>query len=62
MEPGDLYFRNKTFWGVPRLEYTKKVDLVTLTLKMRVCAVWNLLRVSPSLGVSSLGRLRGEGR
>ena len=58
MEPGDLYFRNKIFWGVPRLEYTTKADLVTLTLKMRVYAVWNLLRVSPALCALQ----RGEGR
>ena len=61
MEPGDLYFRNKMFWGVPCLEYTKKMDLVTLTLKMRVCAGQNLLRASPALWVSSLEPpLRGD--
>ena len=61
MEPGDLYFRNKIFWGVPRLEYTTKADLVTLTLKMRVCAGQNLLRPSLALWVSSLELpLRGK--
>ena len=61
MEPGDLYFRNKMFWGVPHLEHTTKADLVTLTLKMRVCAACNLLRASPALWVSSLDPpLRGE--
>ena len=61
MELGDLYFRNKMFWGVPRLQYTKKADLMTLTLKMRVCAGQNLLRVSLALWVSSLDPpVRGE--
>ena len=61
MEPGDLYFRNKMFWVIPCLEYTKKMDLVTLTLKMRVCAGQNLLRPSLALWVSSLELpLRGK--
>ena len=40
------------------MEYTTKADLVTLTLKMRVYAVWNLLRASPALCALQ----RGEGR
>ena len=61
MEPGDLYFGNKMFWSVPCLKFTKKVELVTLTLKMRVCAGQDLLRASLVLWVSSLNlHLRGE--
>ena len=43
------------------MEHTTKADLVTLTLKMRVCVACNLLRASPALWVSSLDPpLRGE--